>query len=38
MHETIIASFDFPILKSQEELEKEREEVINDTFTNFNYN
>ena len=30
MQETIITSFDFPILKTQEELQKEREEVINE--------
>ena len=35
MQETIITSFDFPILKTQEELQKEREEVINENLPIF---
>tara|TARA_B110000196_G_scaffold291051_1_gene277710 strand:- start:3064 stop:5172 length:2109 start_codon:yes stop_codon:yes gene_type:complete len=38
MQETIITSFDFPILKTQEELQKEREEVINENFPIFVFN
>ncbi len=35
MQETIITSFDFPILKTQEELQKERDEIINENLPIF---
>ena len=35
MQETIITSFDFPIFKTEEELQKEREEIINENFSIF---
>lgn len=35
--ETIITSFDFPILKTQEQLQKEREEIINDNLPIFGF-
>ena len=35
--ETIISSFDFPILKTQEQLQKEREEIINDNLPIFGF-
>ena len=35
MQETIITSFDFPIFKTEEEIQKEREEIINDNLPIF---
>ncbi len=35
MQETIITSFDFPIFKTEEELQKEREEIINENLPIF---
>ena len=37
LQETIITSFDFPILKTQEQLQKEREEIINDNLPIFSF-